>query len=398
MDMAGDNEHRALHYAVLRRDRGMVRLLMQNGADARKGIFPHRDATTATAIARDREYHDILAIIEDEEQRRREAMSCPNATVSPVQDQINSAIRAGDNATAMRLLTADESLIRACDREGASPLHIAAAEMNEDLVAWLLDKRANPRKQDQKGRTPLDRAAMAADPRDDSAKQFPAVARRLLYHGAEMTIHAAVALADDARIRELVAENPALLREVHWSRGGLLTLAVNHSQIETVRLLLDLGADVDERTLVTEVEEPTPSWGTPLWYAALGGQRDIAELLLDRGADSNANVYASGWPLRNAYDNEPLKRLLMYRGAKAQPYMVAEANDAAEARRLLDADASEELASELCWAAACHGSSDVIELALAHLDWAPDDPRWNWVLIQPIRGIERDNRDNEGFF
>ena len=40
MDMSGNNEHRALHYAVLRRDVAMVRLLMEAGADARKGILP----------------------------------------------------------------------------------------------------------------------------------------------------------------------------------------------------------------------------------------------------------------------------------------------------------------------------------------------------------------------
>ena len=72
MDMSGDNEHRAIHYAVLRRDAAIVRLLMQAGADARKGIFPHRDATTAIALARDREFPEIVAIIEEEEQKRRQ--------------------------------------------------------------------------------------------------------------------------------------------------------------------------------------------------------------------------------------------------------------------------------------------------------------------------------------
>ncbi len=84
------------------------------GPDARKGVFPHRDATTAFALAQDREYADIVAAIEEEEQRRRQGMSCPNATSSPVQDQINVAIREGDNAAAIRLLEADVSLVRAC--------------------------------------------------------------------------------------------------------------------------------------------------------------------------------------------------------------------------------------------------------------------------------------------
>jgi ankyrin repeat protein len=399
MDMAGDNEHQALHYAVLRRDAAMVRLLMAAGADARKGIFPHRDATTAFALARDRGYHDIAAAIEEEEQHRREAMSCPNATVSPVQEQINRAIRNGDNGEAIRLLEADESLIRACDRDGATPLHAAAEEMNEEMVAWLLSRRANARKQDLKGWTPIDRAALAVDPRNDGGEGFPAVARRLLAHGADVTIRAAVALADTERIRELVLADAGVLREIRWQSGGLLTLAVKHGHIDIVRLLLDLGADVDERTTLDELEEPTPSWGSPLWFASLARRRDIAELLLDRGADPNANVYASGWPIDHAYrhGDEAMKQLLLERGAKPQPWTIAMAHDAGEARRMLEADASEDLARELAWSAACNGCPAIVELALPRLTWAANDPRWNWVLIQPIRSVG-DKSDDEAFF
>jgi ankyrin repeat protein len=400
MDMDGGNEHRALHYAVLRRDVGMVRLLMEAGADARQGIFPHRDATSAFVIARDRDYSDIVAAIEQAEQHRREALSCPNAKVSPVREQINNAIRKGDNAVAIRLLEADESLIRACDRNGGTALHVAAEETNQEMVEWLLNRGANSRKQDAKGFTPLDRAALAADPRNDVTKEFSAIANRLLFHGGDVTIRAAVALGNAQRVEELVRADPGVLRDIHWTRGGLLTLAVNHGQLEMVRLLLDLGADVDERTVLHELEEPTLSWGSPLWYAALAGRHDIAKLLLDRGADPNANVYASGWPLRNAYRHPDgaVKRLLLERGAKTQPYMVAEANDVDEARRMLEADGSEELASELTWAAACHGHPAVVELALPRLSWPAGDPRWHWILIQPIRGVDPDGRDHEGFF
>ena len=399
MDMAGDNEHQALHYAVLRRDAAMVRLLMSAGADARKGIFPHRDATTAFALAQDRGYADIAAAIEQEEQHRREANSCPNATVSPVQDQINRAIREGHNAEAIRLLEADESLIRACDREGATPLHAAAAETNQEMVAWLLAKRANPRKQDLKGWTPLDHAALSVDPRSPGADGFPAIARSLVAHGADLTIRAAVALADQGRIRELVHADPGVLRQIPWQSGGLLTLAVKHGHAGIVELLLDLGADVDERTTLDELEQPTISWGSPLWYASLAGRRDIAELLLDRGADPNANVYASGWPLDHAYRrrDEAMKRLLIERGAKPHPWTIAMMHDAAEARRTLDSDASEELAHELTWSAACNGCPAIVEMALPQLTWAAGDARWNWVLTQPIRSVG-DRSDAEDFF
>ena len=395
MDTAENDEHRGLHYAVVRRDVPMARLLMQAGADARKGIFPHRDATTAITLAKEREYTDVVAAIEEAEQQRRQRMSCPNASVSPAQDEINAAILAGDDARAVRLLEADRSLIRACDRSGGTSLHAAAQRTNAGMVTWLLARSANPRKRDLAGLTPLDRAALAADPRNDRASQFPAVAKLLLDRGAEVTLHAAVALADGQRLGEMLRRDPGLVRrDIDWSRGGLLSLAVKHGHLEIVRLLLDLGADPDERILLSELEEPTPSWGAPLWYAALAGRRDIAELLLDRGADPNANVYASGWPLRNAYQrhDEALKRLLIDRGAKPQPYMVADAHDVTEAKRLLAMDPGEELVRELTWSAAVNGCPAIVELALPQLTWQADDPWWHWILIQPIRGMG----DNSG--
>lgn len=400
IDMAENNEHRALHYAVLGRNAEMVRLLMKAGADARKGIWPHRDATSALALARDRDYREIVTVIElEEELRRREKLSCPNATVSPLQDQINSAISVGDNETAMRLLQEDPFLLNACDRNGATPLHLAAEANNADLVSWLLQRGANPRKPDLNDLTPLDRAALAVLPHNQNAQRFPAIAELLLERGAELTIRAAVALADEPRIRELIRAQPELLRQIA-SHGGLLTLAVNHGQIESVRLLLDLGADVDERITLKEVEQPTPSWGVPLWQAALAGRLDITRLLLDRGADPNANVYASGWPLRNAWVNkhESVKQLLLERGAKVHPYMVAEFHDVAEAKRLLAADPNEKLASELVWSAADHGCPEIVELALQHLHWPANSPRWHWVLIQPVRGAKANSPENDGYF
>jgi ankyrin repeat protein len=399
MDMAENDEHRALHYAVLGRDVGMVRLLMRAGADARKGIWPHRDATSALAIARDREYLDVIAVIEEEERRRREEMSCPNSTISPVQDEISAAIAQGDNGTALRLLDSDPSLIHACDCGGATPLHIAAEQTNVELLSWLIERGASVRKQDRNGFTALDRVALTADPSGQTMQKIPTIARLLLEAGADLTIRGAVALGDAPRLRELIHAAPERLREI-GSDGGLLTLAVKHGRVETVRLLLDLGTDVDERIVLKELEEPTLSWGMPLWHAARAGQLDIARLLLDRGADPNANVYASGWPLRNAWVNnhEPVKQLLLERGAKVHPYMLAEFHDVVAAEQLLAADATEEVASELAWSAADHGCPEIVELALRHLNWPPADPRWHWVLMQPMRGAKGKTGTNDGHF
>ncbi|HEV2425087.1 MAG TPA: ankyrin repeat domain-containing protein [Terriglobia bacterium] len=393
MDTAGNNEHRGLHYAVLRRDPSMVRLLMQSGADARKGIWPHRDATTAFALAKDRDYLEIVAVLEEEEQRRREQTSCPNVTVSPAQDLINEAVRAGDNVTAVRMLEADTGLVHACDRSGGTLLHAAAQAANEEMVAWLLARGAGVHKKDLRGFTPLDRAALAANAYNGRAARFPTVAKLLLDRGAEVTLPAAIALGDISCIRELVEANPGLLRqEIRWTEGGLLTLAVKHGQLEVIRLLLDLGMDVDERTMLQELEEPTLSWGAPLWHAAWAGRCDIAELLLDRGADPNANLYASGWPLSRAYErgDEAMKQLLIARGARAEPHLIAQAHDVAAARRLLDTGVREEVVQDLCWSACDGGCPAIVELALPRLKWPANDPRWNWYLIQPVRSLGDD--------
>jgi hypothetical protein len=52
-----------LHVAVVERAPELVRVLMQHGADARVGVYPHRDATSPLTIATERGYDEIVTII-----------------------------------------------------------------------------------------------------------------------------------------------------------------------------------------------------------------------------------------------------------------------------------------------------------------------------------------------
>ena len=65
-----------------------------------------------------------------------------------------------------------------------------------------------------------------------------------------------------------------------------IMIAIQYSDTNTVKLLIDNGADV-----VTEDGD------TPLHYAAMYGRLGIVQMLIAKGVDVNANFFDSGTPL-----------------------------------------------------------------------------------------------------
>jgi hypothetical protein len=149
----------ALHRAVLRRHEELTRVLMQLGADARVGIWPHRDATTAYAIAVDREFSEIVAVIEWEEENRRLRLSPEATPASTAVHALRQAIAEVRTVDAIALMETDPALVNACDISGVTPLHLAARTHNPALVGWLLGRGALVDARNVDGKTPLDVAA-----------------------------------------------------------------------------------------------------------------------------------------------------------------------------------------------------------------------------------------------
>ncbi|MEE2754490.1 MAG: hypothetical protein VX910_10950, partial [Candidatus Latescibacterota bacterium] len=115
------------------------------------------------------------------------------------------------------------------------------------------------------------------------------------------------------------------------------------------------------------------------------GQYEIAELLLEAGADPNAGVYASGTPVSRAYNNrdEQMKGLLLrYGGVLEAQFAGLEGETAAAAVHLQN---DPRLAERLLWAAGCGGDVNLAALCLRQLDWKPYDSRWMSILEQPLR-------------
>ena len=278
MDMGGD-ERRAIHYAVVTRSPAMTRLLMQHGADARKGVYPHREATAALTLAIEHEYDDIVAIIRTEEARQR--------TEAPSVD---------------------------------------VAELRSDTGVAVLD-------------------------------------------------------------------------------AGPLSAAVMQNRPDELARLLDLGMDPDERTRVGGMDEIVFSAGGPLLLCVEQRNRRMAELLLARGADPNANVYTAGSPLFRAYASKAADfvELLESHGGRLDAISAGFACQTGVARQLLADEAAGQLradavtpggtvAEDLIWTAAGGGDAEIVKMALERIDWPRTDTRWGWPLWQAFAcdgGIDR---------
>ena len=203
LDRAENDEHTALHYAVLNRDLACTRFLLEAGADPHKGIYPHRDATSPLTLAEDRGYDDVVALIRGELDRR-----AAQAGADPERgEELFDLVREGDLEGVERLLEADPERIAEVDTQGRKPLHAAAAQADLPLVLSLAARDDHPSQTDAAGHTPLDCALLSFRwTQRERAPAARAAAQALLDAGAEQTPRGAAALGDLAFLRPIPKE------------------------------------------------------------------------------------------------------------------------------------------------------------------------------------------------
>jgi uncharacterized protein len=128
----------------------------------------------------------------------------------------------------------------------------------------------------------------------------------------ELDIYEAAALGDAARIEELLDADPGLVNSYAQDGFFPLGLAAFFKHADAVRLLLERGADANQESRHAQIVV------RPLHSAAAdGGSTEVAQLLLDAGADVNAKQPGGFTPLHAAAQvgNEELVALLLERGA-----------------------------------------------------------------------------------
>ncbi len=382
---AENDEHCALHYAVLANQPEAVQVLMAAGADQRSGIYPHRDATAAATIAAERGLDQIVRIMREEDEKRQ-LEGCKNIAISAANDALFEAVQQGRDDEALAFLERSPDLLDACHRNGGSVVHAAASHGRHRLLLELLQRGADITHLTPAGQSPLDGAALNIRRRNKPLDEGCLLcAGILLQAGCAQSLEAAVALGDLEFVRSYAREYPERFQANDTERAGLLQLAVNRDHLEMGRLLRDCGLEPDDRHQLRQYESKPYSWGEPLAQAAGNAQYACAELLLERGADPNASIYASGNPVSAAYNNadEEMKGLLFRHGGVLDHTTAGLEGETSAAAVALHNDPS--LAAELLWAAGCGGAPNIVGMCLRQIDWLPEDNRWFNLLEQPLR-------------
>jgi len=194
------------------------------------------------------------------------------------------AVRRGDLATVDLLLMAGAKASTA-NRYGVTPLYLASANGDAVTVARLLDAGADPNTSLPDGETVLMTAARTGN---------VAVIKALVARGANVRARER-RKGQDALMWAAAENNAAAVTALieagadrdSRSNGGAFTpflFAVRGGHLDSSRALLDAGV---------EVNQPLSDGTSPLVLAVINAHYELAGLLLERGANPNAD--AQGW-------------------------------------------------------------------------------------------------------
>lgn len=215
------------------------------------------------------------------------------------------AVREGEAARLVTMLREQPGLVGAVDQHAKTALHWAAELDRVEVAELLIDAGADIEARTSWGASPFDWAATMGSTR---------VAELLLAKGASgLNLITAAALGRHQAVRDFVESgsdlSPHRRRDAppvpddddHWpadsahSRGDLLSdalyAAARNGHRDVAEYLLDQGADVNARGVFG---------ATALQWAAFNGHAGMVELLLARGADpqlrdSRFDADAAGW-------------------------------------------------------------------------------------------------------
>jgi len=165
---------------------------------------------------------------------------------------------------------------------------------------------------------------------------------------------------------------------------------------QIVRLLIEAGADPNALT-TSQGTQPGPGSETPLHYAASSDDADVAEALIEGGADLEVPDGSIGTPLDNAvgYGCWHVARLLVTHGATVdKAWQAAALGMLGRLEELLGSDPPADSVSQAFWHACAGGERRAAEYLLsrgADLNWEPDYAQGTPLDAASGRSTQQDN-------
>ena len=396
-DIASNNEHQPIHFAAEEGHAEIVHVLLQAGADPLKGIYPHREATSALTMAKDREHTPVVEVIEGwlNEQRG----------TTPRGEAFTHAAARGDIERIRLMLDEDAELINATDKGGETALFKVVHRGDLWLVLELLDRGADVDHRAADGSQPSHHClAHSWKVPDEMYKTYAILAGVLLARGASYNLWVACGIGDVESVKRMLdaSEDKIALcksRQPFWSDyENPLVVACFQGHAEAVRLLIDAGTDPNSPFEIDVAGEKVKQWGHPLWLAANRGHYEVVKLLLVRGANPNTAVYASGnavcWAYQ--YGHKRVADLMFQHGAVADLLSYCLTNNLPAISEILHRDASER--DGLLGDAILAGNINVVAMALRD-NPLHDEAQGFKLLEAAVRGWRLGNLkiNNEGF-
>ena len=287
-----------LQYAVLTGRAKMAKLLLKAGADP---AILYRDGQSLLHVAAARGYAPIIDLLV---QFKADVQALDATGNTP----LDSAVLHNQPFAITALLRNHASATYVHPLDGRGPLHEACLRGYAHLLQPLIDAGADPAARDRFGQTPLDIAL---------AYKNGNVVAALLHQGqklkesqqiAEETMESAT-LRGQTEIVRILLESGLDVNKVSAGGSSYLNDAALKGQKKMVQLLLDHGASISARN---------QTGGTALHDAALSGNAEVVALLLDHGAlidDRESESGATPLMMAASMGRTDVVALLLKRGA-----------------------------------------------------------------------------------
>ncbi len=231
-------------------------------------------------------------------------------TLFAVESPLHEAVYRDDFATAKRLLAGGADA-KATNRYGITPLSLASANGNAEVVTLLLKAGADANTTSPGGETVLMAAARSGRNSAVSALLQAGAAVNAKERRGQTAIMWAAAEGHTDVVKTLIAAGADFKAQLD-SGFSPLTFAVREGHKETALALIEAGADVREAMQPKHPSARSVRKGTSSFMLAVeNGHFELALALLDKGADPNDDrcgytaLHALSWVRKPPRGEEP---------------------------------------------------------------------------------------------